>query len=111
MRSQKAGRRTRIAVVAAAIATAALGAGIGAAPAQASTHRGVNGCFAWSYGDGNTSVTTYWHNRCSTKHKLKIKYSLSWTTRTYTAVVKGNAKGHKKLQTATIVSIYDGGRA
>lgn len=111
-RSRGIGLRTRAAVItAASVATVGVGFGISAAPASASVHRGVSGCFAWSWGDGNTSVTTYWHNRCTTTHKLKIKYSLSWTTKTYTAVVKGNAKGHKKLQTASIVSITDGGRA
>ncbi|MET7334426.1 hypothetical protein [Nonomuraea sp. NPDC005650] len=52
-------------------------------------------------------MTVYWHNRCGNKRKLYIKYSLSWTTKKYTAVVKG----HKRLQTASIVSIEGGGRA
>ncbi|MFC5834110.1 hypothetical protein [Nonomuraea insulae] len=104
--------RNRVAAFAAAsVVAAGLGVGLGAAPASADVHRGVAGCFAWSYGDGNSSVTVYWHNRCKTKHKLKIKYSLSWTTKNYTAVVGGNGKGHKKFQTASIVSIKDGGRA
>jgi hypothetical protein len=111
--SHRTSLRTRAAVIAAAtVATAGLGVGIGAAPASAAVHRGVAGCFAWSWGDGNTSVTVYWHNRCSTKHKLKIKYSLGWTTKTYTAIVGHvHANGHKKFQTASIVSIKDGGRA
>ncbi|MBO2457154.1 hypothetical protein [Actinomadura violacea] len=111
-RSGRTGLRTRAAVIAtAAVATAGLGVGVGAAPASASVHRGVAGCFAWSWGDGNTSVTVYWHNRCKTTHKLKIKYSLSWTYKTYSTNVKANAKGHKKFQTASIVSITDAGRA
>jgi hypothetical protein len=110
-RSGRTGLRTRAAVIAtAAVATAGLGASVGAAPASASVHRGVAGCFAWSWGDGNTSVTVYWHNRCKTAHKLKIKYSLGWTYKTYSANVKANGKGHKKFQTASIVSITDAGR-
>ncbi|NJP89416.1 hypothetical protein HCN51_08155 [Nonomuraea sp. FMUSA5-5] len=100
--------RTRAAVVAAASAVVA---GLAATPASADVHRGVAGCFAWSWGDGNTSVTVYWHNRCTTKHKITIKYSLSWTYKTYTATVGGDGKGHKKFQTASIVSIKDAGRA
>ncbi|MES9537620.1 MULTISPECIES: hypothetical protein [unclassified Actinomadura] len=104
--------RTRAAAIAAASAvTAGLAVGVGAAPASADVHRGVAGCFAWSYGDGNSSVTVYWHNRCKTKHKLQIKYSLSWTTKTYKTSVKADGKGHKKFQTASIVSIRDLGRA
>ncbi|MEV0402709.1 hypothetical protein [Actinoallomurus sp. NPDC050550] len=52
----------------------------------------------------------YWHNRCKTRHELKIKYSLGWTTKNYLAKVKANGKGHKRFQTASIVSIKDGGR-
>jgi hypothetical protein len=55
-------------------------------------------------------VTVYWHNRCMNKRKLYIRYSLGWTYKTYTAVVKADGKGHKRLQTASIVSIKDGGR-
>ncbi|MEU0564031.1 hypothetical protein ABZ297_01360 [Nonomuraea sp. NPDC005983] len=110
--SRRPSLRTRVAVVAAAsFAAASLGVGVGAAPASADVHRGVNGCFAWSWGDGNTSVTVYWHNRCRNKRKLNIKYSLGWTTKNYTAVVGSDGKGHKKFQTASIVSITDGGRA
>lgn len=112
MSSRGASLRTRVAVVAAAsVAVAGLGAGLGATPASADVHRGVNGCFSWSWGDGNTSVTVYWHNRCKSKHKLNIKYSLGWTTKKYTAVVGADGKGHKKFQTASIVSITDGGAA
>ncbi|MBG0831066.1 hypothetical protein HS041_25225 [Planomonospora sp. ID67723] len=108
--SRKMSLRTRVAVVAAA-SLAAAGLGVGAAaPASAEVHRGVAGCFAWSWGDGNTSVTVYWHNRCDDKRKLNIKYSLGWTTKSYTAVVGGDGKGHKRFQTASIVSITDGGR-
>ncbi|GGS57128.1 hypothetical protein GCM10010156_14790 [Planobispora rosea] len=111
VRSRGTNLRTRVAVVVAASLTAAgLGVGV-AAPASADVHRGVAGCFAWSWGDGNTSVTVYWHNRCDNKRKLKIKYSLGWTTKSYTAVVGADGKGHKKFQTASIVSITDGGRA
>ncbi|GAA2205872.1 hypothetical protein GCM10009850_013300 [Nonomuraea monospora] len=99
---------TRVAAVAAASVVVA---GLAATPASADVHRGVAGCFAWSWGDGNTSVTVYWHNRCRTKHKITIKYSLSWTYKTYTATVGGGGKGHKKFQTASIVSIKDSGRA
>jgi hypothetical protein len=109
--ARMAGLRKRAAVVAAASAVAVgLGAGLGATPASAGVHRGVAGCFAWSWGDGNTSVTVYWHNRCKTKHKITIKYSLGWTTKTYSANVAGDGKGHKKFQTASIVSIKDSGR-
>ncbi len=112
MNSRGASLRTRVASVAvASVVAAGLGVGVGAAPASAAVHRGVSGCFSWSWGDGNVSVTVYWHNRCTTKHKLNIKYSLGWTTKKYTAVVGANGKGHKKFQTASIVSITDGGRA
>ncbi|WP_067804076.1 hypothetical protein [Actinomadura formosensis] len=111
-RSRKTGLRTRAAVIAtAAVATAGLGVGVGATPAMAKVHRGVSGCFAWSYGDGNTSVTVYWHNRCKRREKLRIVYSLGWTNKTYRKVVGSNAKGHKKFQTASIVAIVDDGRA
>ncbi|MEU7743146.1 hypothetical protein [Nonomuraea sp. NPDC049158] len=110
--SRMASLRTRVAVVAASsVVVTGLGVGVGAAPAAADVHRGVSGCFAWSWGDGNTSVTVYWHNRCGNKRKLKIKYSLGWTNKNYTAVVKSDGKGHKRFQTASIVSIKDGGRA
>jgi hypothetical protein len=104
--------RTRMAVVAtASVVATGFGVGLGTAPAAADVHRGVSGCFSWSWGDGNSSVTVYWHNRCHNKRKLNIKYSLGWTTKKYTAVVKSGGKGHKRLQTASIVSITDGGRA
>ncbi|MFC4009923.1 hypothetical protein ACFOY2_22020 [Nonomuraea purpurea] len=110
--TRMAGLRTRAAVVAASTAVVAgLGVGVSATPASADVHRGVTGCFAWSWGDGNTSVTVYWSNRCGNKRKLYIKYSLGWTTKNYTAVVKAGGKGHKRFQTASIVSIRDGGRA
>jgi hypothetical protein len=111
-RTHRASLRTRAAVIgAAAIVATGLGTGLSATPASAAVHRGVAGCFAWSWGDGNSSVTVYWHNRCPRTHRLKIKYSLGWTTKNYTAVVKGDAKGHRKFQTASIVSITDGGAA
>jgi hypothetical protein len=55
----------------------------------------------------------YWHNRCSTKHKLIIKYkkgSIPYTF-TYTAIVGHvHSTGHKKLPATYMLSIKDGGR-
>ncbi|WP_329248232.1 hypothetical protein OG417_00885 [Actinoallomurus sp. NBC_01490] len=108
------GLRTRAAVVAAScVAIAGLGVGIGTASASASSvHRGVSGCFAWSYGKGVTitSRTVYWHNRCSTTHRLKISYVHRGSIAEHTTNVKGHAKGHKKLDTKTIRYIKDEGR-
>ena len=103
--------RSRLAVLATATATiAGIGIGIGAAPASAKVHRGVAGCFAWSWGDGWNSRTVYWHNRCSTRHKIAIKYWNRRYTKTYSTTVAGDGKGHEKLPASGIKSIKDKGR-
>lgn len=56
-----------------AIAAVSVGLAVAAAPA-ASAERGVTGCFAYSYNDEGTHLTTtvYYHNRCNSTQTLEI---------------------------------------
>ncbi|MET9291916.1 hypothetical protein [Streptomyces sp. NPDC003077] len=69
-------RRISKAVVAASMAVATLG--IAAPASQAATagaddmHRGRSGCFNWSWADGVSTTTVYYHNTCNKKASLYI---------------------------------------
>jgi hypothetical protein len=89
-------------IVARAAATAVLGVGVvmgGALPADAATasvHRGSDGCFNYSYGDGIETTTVYFHNTCGHSANLWINWhngSLRFAT---CQAVGGGAKGHIK---------------
>ncbi|WP_420035326.1 hypothetical protein ACN2WE_25845 [Streptomyces sp. cg28] len=67
----------RYLATAALVAASLLG---GASPALALTsdtvHRGVTGCFSWSWKDGGALTTTvYYRNRCDTAHTLRVRWS------------------------------------
>jgi hypothetical protein len=107
-----AAARRRAAVVATAAVTAL---GLGTMPAFAvsadSVHRGVNGCFAYSYGDpGWFSVTVYYHNRCSTRHRIGIV----WDGNSYAETqrnVPANGKGSAWSTSDGVLGVYDLGRS
>jgi len=100
--------RTRLALVVAATATAVVGTAI---PASATTFSHVSGCFAWSWSDsGWFSTTVYWHNRCSTRHKIDVE----WDGPAYKDTVKlvnGDGKGSSWTTSDKVVAVYDLGRA
>ena len=75
------------------------------------TYRGVAGCFAWSWSDsGWFSTTVYWHNRCSTPHKLEVQWdgnAYALTKRT----VAANGSGNTWTTSDGVKAVYDAGRA
>ncbi|WP_330231709.1 hypothetical protein OHA40_03940 [Nocardia sp. NBC_00508] len=82
-------------VFATAIAAAPTALAQPMAPFQAvDMHRGEAGCFAWSWADGNTTTTVYWHNRCSTEKTLLIEWLGPAAPSRH--VVPGDGKGHEK---------------
>lgn len=100
--------RTRGAVVAATIAAVTA---IGIVPASADVpHRGVNGCFAYSWAPGWFTTTLYWHNRCSTRHRIEVV----WDGQIYNPTVRlvnGYAKGNAWAADDGVTGVYDLGRA
>ncbi|WP_353944448.1 hypothetical protein ABII15_24515 [Streptomyces sp. HUAS MG91] len=80
------------------LATAALAAApllVNASPAFTpdTVHRGVTGCFSWSWKDGGALTTTvYYRNRCDTAHTLRIRWS-SAASGNEDIKVKAGAKG------------------
>ncbi|MFJ1795295.1 hypothetical protein [Kitasatospora griseola] len=106
--TRTAPRRRRIAVVA---ATALAAVGLSATPALAATHRGVAGCFAWSWDDsGWFSTTVYWHNRCSVAHRIEVVWdgnAYALTTRS----VPANGSGNTWTTSDAVEHVYDLGRA
>ncbi|WP_042366804.1 hypothetical protein [Streptacidiphilus neutrinimicus] len=100
--------RTRIALTVAATATAVLGTAI---PASATTFSHVSGCFAWSWSDSGWFTTTvYWHNRCSTRHRIEVV----WDGQAYDPTVRlvnGDGKGNAWTTSDAVTGVYDLGRA
>jgi len=84
--------------------------GLSTTPAWAATHRGVAGCFAWSWDDsGWFSTTVYWHNRCTTAHKLEVQWdgnAYALTRRT----VPANGSGNTWTTSDGVKAVYDAGR-
>ncbi|GAA2750932.1 hypothetical protein [Kitasatospora cinereorecta] len=73
-------------------------------------HRGVNGCFAWSWGDDWLwEATVYFHNRCAQPHRLRIAWK-SKAVRTSVITVPADGKGRESRMTDPL-EIYDAGRA
>lgn len=75
-------------------------------------HRGVDGCFAWSWnGDGFFSTTFYYHNRCRKPHKISIRWSGTGHP-PQIITVQGHAKGSTtNTYSSDVVSVEDLGRA
>lgn len=87
------------------LAATVLTVGLGAAftlPAQAatmspmSTHRGSTTCFNWSWADGNTTATIYYHNTCSTTKHLCVWWKDGQENNMHRVTAAGDAKGHLK---------------
>jgi hypothetical protein len=94
------------------VAAAALAVGMSAAfalPAQAataapmSTHRGTSGCFNWSWADGTTTTTIYYHNTCSTTKHLCVWWKDGQVNSLHRITAGGDEKGHLK-KPGTIIS-------
>ncbi|MCU1679459.1 MAG: hypothetical protein JWQ81_198 [Amycolatopsis sp.] len=69
-----------------------------AAPAQpASKHTGTAGCFNWSWADGTSTTTVYYHNTCNHSEQIHIWWQVSSTVeRLHAPTVAAGAKGHVK---------------
>ncbi|MFI7405894.1 hypothetical protein ACIBW9_36425 [Streptomyces sp. NPDC049541] len=87
------------------VAAVALTVGMSAAfalPAQAataspmSTHRGTSGCFNWSWADGTTTATIYYHNTCNTTRDLCVWWRDGSVHRLHRLTAAADAKGHRK---------------
>lgn len=93
----------------------ALAAGVllvSAAPAAADTmHRGVDGCFSWSWKDGGFATTTvYYTNRCKQVHRIRITWDDPGGSETHT--VGGRKSGSSYTMWGTkVVYVSDEGRA
>jgi hypothetical protein len=94
------------------MAAAALAVGLSAAfalPAQAataapmSTHRGSSGCFNWSWADGTTTTTIYYHNTCSTTKHLCVWWKDGQENNLHRITAGADAKGHLK-EPGTIIT-------
>jgi hypothetical protein len=86
-----------------------------AAPAQAATaqpmsyHSGSAGCFNWSWSDGITSTTVYYHNTCGHTELIRIIWNENSTTQHSKVITVGaGAKGHDK-EDGSVRSIEDWG--
>ncbi|ARP69293.1 hypothetical protein LK07_05385 [Streptomyces pluripotens] len=78
-----------------------------ATPAQAASGvtRGHIGCFNYSYGDGISTTTVYFHNICKHTATINIWWKDGRIDYMRAATVKANGKGHLK-HTGSIKSIY-----
>ncbi|MCS0601827.1 hypothetical protein NX794_11455 [Streptomyces sp. LP11] len=96
----------------AAITASVLLAGMAVAtPAQAATtsaaaskHTGHSGCFNWSYADGISTTTVYFHNVCKTKATINIWWKDGQFEDMRAATVAADGKGHLK-HTGSVKSI------
>ncbi|MFD4503057.1 hypothetical protein [Streptomyces sp. NPDC058457] len=88
-----------------AVAAAALTAGLSAAfalPAQAatvtpmSTHRGSVPCFNWSWADGTSTTTIYYHNTCDTTQHLCVWWKDGQENNLHRITAAADEKGHLK---------------
>jgi hypothetical protein len=96
-----------------AVAAITLGAcGTLSIPAQAATpntvvakskHTGTSGCFNWSWADGTSTTTIYYHNTCSTTKHLCVWWKSGNTDTLHKLTAAGGAKGHRK-EDGTIIS-------
>ncbi|MFD8913821.1 hypothetical protein [Streptomyces sp. NPDC059575] len=94
-----------------AVATSVLLAGLAVAtPAQAAQmsaaadHSGRSGCFNWSYGDGISTTTVYYHNICSHTATINIWWKDGQFEDMLADSVKADGKGHLK-HTGSVKSI------
>ncbi|WP_152627311.1 hypothetical protein [Streptacidiphilus melanogenes] len=92
----------------ATVATVALGSALGVAGvADAATpsptlvrpmsyHSGSSGCFNWSWADGITSTTVYYHNTCNYTATLDIWWKTGSVQSLHAVTAKAGAKGSIK---------------
>ncbi len=86
----------------AAVTASVLLAGMAiATPAQAATAssgltKGTIGCFNYSYGDGISTTTVYFHNTCKTTATINIWWKDGKVEYMRAATVKAGGKGHLK---------------
>ncbi|MGW3122967.1 hypothetical protein ACWDBW_38630 [Streptomyces sp. NPDC001107] len=99
-RIRKAALACSLAVAATAFATPAQAATL----TPLSTHRGTSGCFNWSWADGNTTATIYYHNTCKSTKQLVVTWETGLIKTAITFKVPGNHKGHDK-EDGTIVKV------
>ncbi|MGW2238754.1 hypothetical protein [Streptomyces sp. NPDC001759] len=68
-----------------------------------STHRGSSGCFNWSWADGTTTTTIYYHNTCSTTKHLCVWWKDGQENNLHRITAGGDEKGHLK-EPGTIIT-------
>ncbi|KUL27096.1 hypothetical protein [Streptomyces regalis] len=85
---------------AAAVTASVLLAGVAVAtPAQAATkakHEGRSGCFNYSWGDGVSTTTVYYHNICNHKATINIWWKDGAVDYMKADTVKADGKGSMK---------------
>jgi hypothetical protein len=90
-------------------ATALLATGLAlATPAQAAAdakHTGRSGCFNWSWADGISTTTVYYHNICDQKATINIWWKDGKVEYMKADTVRAGGKGHLK-HTGDVKSIY-----
>ncbi|MFD9005149.1 hypothetical protein ACFV0T_30080 [Streptomyces sp. NPDC059582] len=83
-----------------AVTASVLLAGLAVAtPAQAaadSKHTGRSGCFNWSWADGVSTTTVYFHNICDKKATINIWWKDGRVDVMRAATVAADGKGHIK---------------
>ncbi|GHD94298.1 hypothetical protein [Streptomyces naganishii] len=85
-----------------AVTASMLLAGVAVAtPAQAATAssgltKGRSGCFNYSYGDGISTTTVYFHNICKTEATINIWWKDGKVEYMKAATVPADGKGHLK---------------
>ncbi|WP_326584092.1 hypothetical protein OG889_37125 [Streptomyces sp. NBC_00481] len=81
-------------------ATALLATGLAlATPAQAAAdakHTGRSGCFNWSWADGVSTTTVYYHNICDKKATINIWWKDGKVEYMKADTVAADGKGHLK---------------
>ncbi|MEW9518917.1 hypothetical protein [Streptomyces tubercidicus] len=101
-------RRISKAVVAASLAIATLGLTAPASQAASASaddmHRGSSGCFNWSWSDGTSTSTVYWHNTCNKKAQLFIWWKNGAVDQMKRVDAGAHGKGHIK-HAGTVKSI------
>ncbi|MGE7439920.1 hypothetical protein [Kitasatospora sp. NPDC001175] len=112
---QERPRRRRLpSRTAVALAAAAVTVGSIAVPASAATagtarlraqHSGTSGCFNWSWADGWTTSTLYFHNTCRRKEWLHIEWS---SGDGFLRGIDADAKGHAEAD-GSVLYVEDGG--
>lgn len=77
-------------------------------PAQAAAdakHTGRSGCFNWSWADGVSTTTVYYHNICDKKATINIWWKDGKVEYMKADTVAADGKGHLK-HTGDVKSIY-----